>query len=336
MPFGMGVAGSAVGLHRSVIDNDGSEDQISVQIPGTPEVAEHVLAVPVLVEDEVKVVLTLRRDADETPFVPLDAHRAELFAQHLASTFLLRELAESRRRLSEQVVQLEDLNRLKDEFVASVSHELRTPLTAIIGSVVTVATLGDMLSADSRREMLTGAERQAKRLAELLENLLAESRLTRGDTALAPVRVEVGPFVEEVAETLRFRAPDRVIETATDGTVVFTDRTLLYRILFNLGDNAIKYSDGRVSLTSRGEEGGVRIEVSDEGIGIAGEDIPKVFEQFQQLDSSDARRVGGVGLGLHLSQRAAQALGGHLEVQSEPGRGSTFALWLPEETPARA
>jgi signal transduction histidine kinase len=336
MPFGTGVAGSAVGLHRSVIDNDGGEEPISVQIPGTPEVAEHVLAVPVMVEDQVKVVLTLRRDAHETPFVPLDAHRAELFAQHLASTFLLRELAESRRRLSEQVVQLEDLNRLKDEFVASVSHELRTPLTAIIGSVVTVATLGDMLSADSRREMLTGAERQAKRLAELLENLLAESRLTRGDAALAPVRVEIGPFVEEVAETLRFRAPDRVIETATDGTVVFTDRTLLYRILFNLGDNAIKYSDGRVSLTSRGQDGGVRIEVSDEGIGIAGEDIPKVFEQFQQLDSSDARRVGGVGLGLHLSQRAAEALGGRIEVQSEPGRGSTFALWLPEEPPIGA
>ena len=333
IPFGTGVAGRAVELHQSVIDNDDPGGTVSIQIPGTPEVAEHVLGVPVLVEDEVKVVLTLRRDAHEVPFVPVDAHRAELFAQHLASTFLLRELAESRRLLSEQVAQLEDLNRLKDEFVASVSHELRTPLTAIIGSVVTVATLGDMLSADSRREMLTGAERQAKRLAELLENLLAESRLTRGDSVVAPVRVEVGPFVEEVAETLRFRAPGRVVETATDGTVVFTDRTLLYRILFNLGDNAIKYSDGRVTLTSRRDDGGVRIEVSDEGIGIAGEDIPKVFEQFRQLDSSDARRVGGVGLGLHLSLRAAEALGGRIEVQSEPGRGSTFALWLPEETP---
>jgi signal transduction histidine kinase len=143
--------------------------------------------------------------------------------------------------------------------------------------------------------------------------------------------------VEEVAETLRFRAPGRVLETATDDAVVFTDRTLLYRILFNLGDNAIKYSDGRVTLTSRRDEGGVRIEVSDEGIGIAGEDIPKVFEQFRQLDSSDARRVGGVGLGLHLSLRAAEALGGRIEVHSEPGRGSTFALLLPEETPpARA
>ena len=337
IPFGTGATGCAVVTQQSYIDNDDPGATVSVQIPGTPEVAEHVLAVPVLVEDEVKVVLTLRRDAKEAPFVPLDAHRAELFAQHLASAFLLMELAESRRLLAEQVSKLEDLNRLKDEFVASVSHELRTPLTAIIGSVVTVATLGDMLSAESRREMLTGAERQAKRLAELLENLLAESRLTAGDTVIAPVRVEVGPFVEEVAETLRFRAPGRVVESATDDTVVFTDRTLLYRILFNLGDNAIKYSDGRVTLTSRADRGGVRIEVSDEGIGIAGEDIPKVFEQFRQLDASDARRVGGVGLGLHLSLKAAKALGGRIEVQSEPGRGSTSALWLPAEpTPLRA
>jgi signal transduction histidine kinase len=334
IPFGTGVAGRAAATQQSVIDNDDPEGTLSVQIPGTPEVAEHVLAVPVMVEDEVKVVLTLRRDAAEAPFMPLDAHRAEVFAQHLASAFLLMELGESRTLLAEQVEKLEDLNRLKDEFVASVSHELRTPLTAIIGSVVTVATLGDMLSAESRREMLTGAERQAKRLAELLENLLAESRLTSGDPVVAPVRVEVGPFVEEVAETLRFRAPGRVVETATDDTVVYTDRTLLYRILFNLGDNAIKYSDGRVTLTSRADGGGVCIEVSDEGIGIAGEDIPKVFEQFRQLDVSDARRVGGVGLGLHLSLKAAEALGGTIEVQSEPGRGSTFVLRLPAETPA--
>src|SRR6266536_1678567 len=104
--------------------------------------------------------------------------------------------------------------------------------------------------------MLTGAERQAKRLAELRENLLAESRLTPEDTAVAPVRVEVGPCGEAVAETVRFRAPGRVVETATDDTVVFTDRTLLYRILFNLGDNAIKYSDGRVTLTSGADDGG--------------------------------------------------------------------------------
>jgi signal transduction histidine kinase len=329
VPFGVGATGTAVVRHESFIDNDDSPNPVGVTIPDTPDVGEHLLAVPIVIEDQVRVALTLRREANEAPFVPEDAHRAELFAQHLVSAFLLMELGESRRLLAEQVEKLEDLNRLKDEFVAGVSHELRTPLTAIIGSVVTVARLGDMLSAENRRELLTGAERQAKRLAELLENLLAESRLTRADPSVTLVRVEIGPFVEEVAETLRFRGPDRVIETDTDDAAIDTDRTLLYRILFNLGDNALKYSDGKVCLTSRAEGDGVRISVKDEGIGIAREDIPHVFEQFRQLDGADTRGVGGVGLGLHLCQQAAKALGGSIEVESERGRGSTFTVWLP-------
>ena len=332
IPFGLGATGAAVVQQRTMIDNEGG-GSVGVDIPGTPQVDQHLLALPVMLEDQVRVALTLRRDAAEPPFVTEDARRAELFAQHLAAAFLLMELGESRRLLARQVTELEELNKLKDEFVAGVSHELRTPLTAIIGSVVTVAKLGDMLSAEDRRELLTGAERQANQLAELLENLLAESRLTRADPGLSVVQVDVGPFVEEVAETLRFRGPGRVIETDTDDAVVETDRTLLYRILFNLGDNALKYSDRRVVLRSRTIGGGIRIDVVDEGIGIDHKDIPKVFEQFRQLDGSDARGVGGVGLGLHLCLQAAETLGGRLTVESEPGQGSTFSLWLPTRPP---
>jgi signal transduction histidine kinase len=282
----------------------------------------------------VKAVLTLRRPEAEPPFEPEDPHRAGVFAQHVAPMFLLRELAESRVLLGRQVEQLEDLNRLKDEFVANVSHELRTPLTAIIGNVMTVAGLGDMLGADDRRELLMAAERQAKRLAELLENLLAQSRLIGEAPAVVPVPVDVGAFVEEVGDTLRFRAPDRTIEVRATGRLhIATDRTLLYRILFNLGDNALKYSDGPIKLAARREEGGVRIDVEDRGVGIAPEDIPRIFEQFEQLDGSSSRRVGGVGLGLHLCARATAALGGRIEVDSTPGEGSTFSVWLPNQTP---
>src|SRR5205823_14169767 len=136
---------------------------------------------------------------DQRAFSPKDAVRAELFAQHVATVFLLTELAESRRLLSEQVEKLQDLNRLKDEFVANVSHELRTPLTAILGNVMTVAGLGDMLGAGERLELLRAAERQAKRLGELLENLLAESRLAGADPSLDPTPVDVRQFLVEVA-----------------------------------------------------------------------------------------------------------------------------------------
>jgi signal transduction histidine kinase len=329
--FGIGATGRSVHLGETVIANDGEAVQARVDIPGEqPDIQEHVMAVPVLVEDRAKVVLTLQRAATEAPFTQEDARRAELFAQHAASAFLLEELAESRRQLAEKVEELETLNRHKDEFVAGVSHELRTPLTAIIGNVMTVAGLGDMLGADDRRQLLVAAERQAKRLGELLENLLAESRLSGDDPMLNAVSVDVRSFVEEVAETLRFRAPGRAVIARVAGRPeLVTDRTLLYRILFNLCDNALKYSDGPVTVSARGDDGGVCFEVTDRGIGIEPEKIHLVFEQFSQVDPADERRVGGVGLGLHLVRSAAEALGGSIRVDSLVGEGSTFTVWLP-------
>ncbi|MFL5797537.1 MAG: ATP-binding protein [Actinomycetota bacterium] len=329
--FGTGATGRSVATGESVIANEGESVQARVDIAGEgPDVREHVMAVPVLVEDRAKVVLTLRRAATQEPFTQDDARRAELFAQHAASAFLLQELAESRRQLAEKVEELEALNHHKDAFVAGVSHELRTPLTAIIGNVMTVAGLGDMLGADDRRGLLVAAERQAKRLGELLENLLAESRLAGQDPMLSLVSVDVRSFVEEVAETVRFRAPDRAVTARVKGRpTVVTDRTLLYRILFNLGDNALKYSDGPVTMSAKEEDGGVCFQVGDQGIGIDPERIPLVFEQFSQVDPSDNRRVGGVGLGLHLVRAAAEALGGNIRVDSRLGEGSTFSVWLP-------
>jgi signal transduction histidine kinase len=336
--FGMGATGRSAILGETVIANEGEPEQARVELPGEdPDVHEHVMAVPVMVEDRARVVLTLRRAGTEAPFTQADARRAELFAQHAASAFLLEELAESRTQLAEKVEALEALNQHKDNFVAGVSHELRTPLTAIIGNVMTVAGLGDMLGAEERRQLLVAAERQAKRLGELLENLLAESRLSGDDPMLNAVSVDVRSFVEEVAETVRFRAPGRAVLARVSGRPdLVTDRTLLYRILFNLGDNALKYSDGPVTISARAEDAGVCFEVADQGIGIEPEKVPLVFEQFSQMDPSDGRRVGGVGLGLHLVRRAAEALGGTIRVDSRVGEGSTFSVWLPSIEPGPA
>ena len=337
--FGVGATGQAVFRGQSVIANHGDSVQVRVHIPGEPDHGgEHVMAVPVVVEDQVKVALTLRREAVQEPFTPDEARRAALFARHAASAFLLQELAEHRRQLAEKVDELEETNHHKDAFVAGVSHELRTPLTAIIGNVMTVAGLGDMLGADERRELLVAAERQAKRLGELLENLLAESRLSGNDPLVSNVSVDVRSFVEEVADTLRFRAPGRVVLAHVEGRPeVVTDRTLLYRVLFNLGDNALKYSDGAVTITAReADKAGIRFDVEDRGIGIEPDKVPLVFEQFSQVDPSDHRKVGGVGLGLHLARKATEALGGEIHVDSKPGAGSTFSVWLRESPPSTA
>jgi signal transduction histidine kinase len=329
--FGDGATGRAVLGGESVIANQQIGTGMAKYILGTPQIPEHLLVVPVKVEEQVKVALTLRRNATDPPFLPDDARRAGLFGQHVGSAFLLRELAEKRALLARQVEQLQGLNRLKDEFVASVSHELRTPLTAIIGNVDTLARRGDRMSEEDRQRFLESAERQAKRLAELLENLLAESRLLGGYPEVVPVSLQVGPFLEEVAETLRSRAPSRVVETTCQGRLALvTDRTLLYRILFNLGDNALKYSDGPVRLAARPEADGVLLEVTDRGPGIPPEHLATIFEQFRQLDTQ-GHRAGGVGLGLHLSARVAEVLGGQIHVDSEVRRGSTFSLWLPRQ-----
>lgn len=331
-PIGDGATGRAVQIGHSVIANDQGGQGVAKYIPGTPQIPEHLLVVAVKVEEEVKVALTLRRNATDSPFLPEDARRAELFAQHLGSAFLLRELAQKRALLAQQVEQLEKLNSLKDDFLASVSHELRTPLAAIIGNVNTLARLGRGMSEEDHQHLLGSTHRQARRLAEFLENLLAESRLLGGDPAIVPTPGEMRPFLQEVAETLRSRAPARLIETACEDQLHWvTDWTLLYRIVFNLGDNALKYSDRPVGLAARVREDGICIQVTDSGVGIPEQHLGTIFQQFRQLDTGNSHRAGGVGLGLHLSARMAEALGGRIDVDSAVGRGSTFSVWLPNQ-----
>jgi PAS domain S-box-containing protein len=174
IPFGIGATGVAVMERRSKIANAGDpEGAVAVDVPGTNADDEHVLAVPVLVDERARAALTLHRPADMPAFTAGDARRAELFGQYLMSVLLLlelaetgKELSESRRALSEQVEQLESLNRMKDEFVANVSHELRTPLTAVIGNVATVARSGETLEPDERRELLNAAEAAGRATGE--------------------------------------------------------------------------------------------------------------------------------------------------------------------------
>jgi signal transduction histidine kinase len=248
-------------------------------------------------------------------------------------------LADQARRLEEllekehhTVDELRALNRMKGEFVAVVSHELRTPVTALMGYAKTLRQAEFAENETVREEFLERMERQADRLLRLVENLLTASNLENDRLPVAIGRVRFEDLVREVVEGLATEG-DRVrTDVAGDLPVLLTDRQVLSRVLQNLVDNALKYSpDGAPCELGARAEGADAIVfwVQDHGIGIPDDELPKIFDRFYQVDSSSTRTFRGAGLGLSLVRDLLRHLGGTIEVDSSPGRGSRFTVRLP-------
>jgi PAS domain S-box-containing protein len=245
------------------------------------------------------------------------------------------------RRLRELYARLAETDRLKDEFLAAFSHELRTPLNIVMGYAdVLTETAGARLDAESRG-FLAGIPRSASQLTVQLPETLDLARL-RID-ALQPrlASTDVGALVREAAEAFKHLAAGKGLAlrcvTESQPLQVTTDRTRLRQVLDNLIDNAIKFTEsGEVGVRAAGDGHMVTVEVRDTGIGVAAADIPRMFEDFRQLDGSATRRYGGCGLGLALTKRLLDLLGGSIEVESEPGCGSCFRVCLPVTPPSAA
>ena len=234
---------------------------------------------------------------------------------------------------------LADANQAKDRFLASMSHELRTPLNAIIGFTGTLLMkLPGPLNADQEKQLRT-VQTGANHLLALINDLLDLAKIDAGKVALNLVFTDCREVIDEVAACLRPQADAKGLEftvTAPQKLTVRTDRRALSQIVINLANNAIKFTErGSVRIRAeRREENGSRaleISVEDTGIGIRPEDQKKLFGAFTQVDDSANRRYEGTGLGLHLSQKLAQALEGRIELKSEYGKGSTFTLVLQEK-----
>lgn len=232
------------------------------------------------------------------------------------------------------VDQLERANRTKLEFVSTMSHELRTPLHIIAGYT-------DMLRDDEladRARALEGIRRANADLLELVEATLDLNRLESGRDLpqLAPVALrEVWDELSTELAVVPRAAGVRLEWRLAAAVVLLSDRRKLKIILKNLVGNALKFTpSGRVEIDGRVEAAECVLTVSDTGIGIAPEHLASVFEPFRQVDGSDRRHYGGVGLGLHIVRRLCAQLGGKVAVTSQPGRGSTFTIWLPLAGPA--
>jgi signal transduction histidine kinase len=252
------------------------------------------------------------------------AKQNEILAEQAAK------LREHLDREQQAVAELRELNRMKSEFAAVASHELRTPLTAIIGYAKTLRQPAFAEDPVMREEFLVAMERQGDRLLRLVENLLIASNLENSQIAVHPERVSLEDLCRELIEGLGRMAP-RVQLDLPQLPTLLTDRQLLGRVLANLLDNALKYSPEsmpcEIGAIVRGS--GMDIWVRDYGVGISPEDQSKIFERFYQADSSATRTTSGVGLGLSLVKEIVAALGGGIDVQSQPGKGSRFIVTLP-------
>ncbi|MBI4515716.1 MAG: GAF domain-containing protein [Deltaproteobacteria bacterium] len=230
------------------------------------------------------------------------------------------------------VEELERANQLKSEFVATMSHELRTPLNVMIGYT---DLLGDGEFGQLGGEQTEVVRRVHKSAQELLDLINATLDLSRLESGRLPLDMSDVPLAELFcaleAEGLAEDKPgvELVWRVDPDLPLVHTDPIKLKVVVKNLVTNAIKFTDrGTVTVDVRAQRNGVAITVSDTGIGIAAEALPVIFEAFRQADRSIAHRYGGVGLGLYIVRRLVDALGGTIEVDSEPGRGSTFCVHI--------
>ncbi len=232
------------------------------------------------------------------------------------------------------------LEAIRRDFVANASHELRTPLTSIRGFVEALED-GAVDEPQTAQRFLGKIRTHADRMAALVEDLLELSRLESGARAPEPEETLLTEVAEDVVASFAGAATRKDISlrrTDRGAPPVVTDPERLRRVLENLVDNAVKYTPagGRVEVTtSAGPGGSARIEVADNGPGIAGEHLARIFERFYRVDKARSRELGGTGLGLSIVKHLAEGMGASVSVESEPGKGAKFIVSLPAALPGK-
>ena len=236
-------------------------------------------------------------------------------------------------QLEQQNLAIQEANRLKTEFVSMVSHELRTPLTSIQGYAELL--LEDEQVAEEQRESLILVKKNADRLLTLINDLLDLSRMEVGRLDLHRTRLDLARLIPEVAGSLRplleAKRQRLRLEIGESLPAVWADADRITQILTNLIANAHKYTlvDGSITVAARRNDGFVRVEVSDNGIGLSPEEQAQLFTKFFRAQDRSTQAVGGTGLGLVITRLLVELHGGQITVSSAPGQGSTFSFSLP-------
>ncbi|MFR9803184.1 response regulator [Pseudonocardia sp. RS010] len=332
---GDGPVALAVASRRAVWAPPGSSNGLLRRLLGRGRVAGGLVAAPLLARDELVGVVLLDTGEQNRRFSAAELALAETVAGQLAGAITgarLFEQAQAARAAADAA------NEAKSAFLANMSHEIRTPMNAVIG-------MTELLSATSLTEEqrdYTGVVAQsADGLLTVINDVLDFSKIEAGKLELDREPFDPREVIEDALGLLAPRAAAKGLElvAAVDGappSTVLGDPVRLRQILVNLVGNAVKFTErGEVVVTLSASPADdrwrLRIAVADTGIGIPEEQVSRLFRSFSQVDESATRRHGGTGLGLVISRRLAELMGGTVEVTSEPGRGSVFTVTLVGE-----
>jgi two-component system phosphate regulon sensor histidine kinase PhoR len=239
--------------------------------------------------------------------------------------------------LFHDITQLKRLDQVRSDFVANVSHELRTPLSILRGYIETLVDYPETSRGELSR-ILQVMERHSKRLGLLIDDLLSLAQLESSHTNLEIGQVRLRELFDHVLRDWKEKFAEKnlkvIVDLQPDAPPIRADGTRLQEVLYNLLENAVKYSreNGEIRLQAAQRNSEIVLSVSDDGIGISKDDLPRIFERFYRADKARTRELGGTGLGLAIVKHIAQLHGGRVEAESEPGQGTTIRVLLPIRT----
>jgi signal transduction histidine kinase len=227
--------------------------------------------------------------------------------------------------------ELGSMEQLRQDFISNVSHEIQSPLTSIRGFAALLKN--DALTVEQKNHYLDIIEAESKRLSLLSDNLLKLSALENGNEPLSIKQYRLDRQLEKIALMLepQWRGKNITMEADLEKLTIQGDEDLLSQVWINLLHNAVKFTpeDGVIRIILKADNNEVYCQIVDTGIGIGSEDMVHIFERFYKVDKSRNRTQGGNGLGLSLAKKIVELHGGHITLQSELGKGSTFIVYLP-------
>jgi len=345
---------------RCVIETPDAREVPAVNVAGPPLPEPlAVLAAPIVLRGEAIGVLAFHQAGLPRLWRAGEIGLVEAIAGEVAVAMsnarLYRSVEDASRELAAKIAELERVNRAKAQFLANMSHELRTPLNSVIGFSDLLLAGAPGTLTDGQRDALETIARNGRHLLDLVNDVLDLAKVDAGrlDLQLRPVdlRAMTADVLTGMDSLVRARNHTVGVAIPAGALLVRADETRARQVLFNLLSNAVKFTPPGGTITVRGaperillpvgdnrlaEREAVRLSVSDTGIGIAAEDIPRLFQEFTQLDASLGRRYEGTGLGLALCRRLMDLHGGRIGVESAPGKGSTFWVEFPREGPPGA